>query len=152
MMNRLTNGAITLAFLGIGGFGTAIATAQDEDEIYPPDESVVAERCVALNRLRSTEVLNDRNILFHMRGKTVYRNVLPRRCPSLQNNRSFSYRTSMNRLCDNDLITVLMDAGLSQMPGPTCTLGKFYPVTEAEVEALRNEIEKVEELGLKEPE
>jgi len=151
-MNRSIRGAVILAMLGFGASVPGIALAQDDDEIYPPDESVVAERCVSLARLRSTEVLNDRNILFHMRGKKIYRNVLPRRCPTLQSNRSFSYRATINRLCDNDLITVLMDGGLSQMPGATCPLGKFYPVTEAEVEALRNEIETVEELGLEEPE
>ena len=148
MNRRLTTTAAVACLF----FGAAQAQAQDDDdEIYAPDESVASERCISLSRLRNTEVVNERNILFHMRGNKTYRNVLPRRCPSLRDNRSFSYRANMNRLCDNDLVTVLMDGGVGQMRGPSCGLGKFYLISEVEADALRNEAEKVEELGLEEP-
>lgn len=56
----------------------------------------------------------------------------------------------MHRHCDSDTITVLPAGGLSGMKGPTCSPGLFYPRSAAEVEALRLEAERVEELGLNE--
>lgn len=138
-----------LASVGLAVFLSANALAQD-DEIYPVDESVESERCVSLTRLKDTDILNERNILFILRGNKIYRNVLPRRCPSLRNNRAISYRPTLNRLCESDLITVLEDPGFGSMAGPSCVLGKFYLMTEAEADALREEMEKVEELGLDE--
>ena len=109
----------------------------------------MAERCISLSRIRDTDVLNERNILFRLRGNQIYRNVLPRRCPGLRRNQAFSYRANLNRLCDNDFI-MLIEPGMNQMTGPSCALGKFYLMTEAEADALREEMEKVEELGLDE--
>lgn len=142
-MNRSSPFILALALMLSAG-----SQAAAQDEVYPDDESVAAERCVNLGRVRNTEVLNDRNILFYMRGNKIYRNVLARRCPSLKENRTFAYRATINRLCDNDVIEVIIAPGMGQMGGPICTLGKFYLVSEEEAEALRKESEAVEELGL----
>ena len=125
--------------------GTACA---DEILIDGPDESHPSEKCVSVSRIDTTRVLDDRNVLFFMRGGKIYRNFLPRRCPGLSRRDAFSYRTSSSRLCDVDTITLLQLAGSGFIPGPSCGLGKFYPVTEQEAEALEGEVERARELGL----
>ena len=42
------------------------------------------ERCVSLHRIRSTDVIDDQNILFNMKGGKIYRNHLPRKCHGLK--------------------------------------------------------------------
>jgi len=145
-MKKLT----CLAAIGFGLFAgqAAVAQSEEEDLIYPPDESVPSENCVSLSFVRDTEVVDDRNILFYMRGDEIYRNVLPHRCPGLERREAFMYRTTLNRLCSVDVITVLSPIGPGFMPGASCGLGKFYPVSEAEAEALKEEAERVRELGL----
>ena len=63
-----------------------------------PDEAE-AERCVDLRSIDRTDVVDDYNILFYMRNGDVYVNHLPRRCPGLRRERTFSYRTTLSRLC-----------------------------------------------------
>jgi len=113
--------------------GSAAAHADDLDRT-PRD-------CVILSDIRQTVVIDDRTILFYMRGgkKAVYRNYLPHECPHLGREGRFSYRTPINRLCNVDLITVLEQFGPQLGPGFTCRLGDFYPVTYDEAEIMRKE-------------
>ena len=122
-------------FTAIGAL-TVLAVAASHVSAQDLDEDV-AERCLPLNRISRTEVLDDYNILFYMRGKQIYLNRLPNRCIGLKNERTFLYRTTMNRLCDLDIITVIYNNGFGFTPGASCGLGRFYPVTEADVEALK---------------
>lgn len=118
--------------------GAAILLALSTTSALADDvDDAEAERCVLINRIDQTHVIDDQRILFYMRGKDVYLNLLPRRCSGLGFERSFSYRTSQSRLCDLDSITVLRSSGgLSR--GMTCGLGKFHPLTEEDADALRN--------------
>ena len=126
----------------------ATAPRQAEDVIYPVDESVPTEDCVNINRIARTEIIDARNILFHMRGGDIYRNVLPRRCPGLDDGDPISYQPRTGQLCDIDTITVLTQTGVGFMQGPSCRLGKYYLINEAEAEAIREESERAEELDL----
>ena len=119
-----------------------------DEFVYPPDENVPSERCISLSALRSTEIIDDRNVLFYMHGDLIYRNVLPRRCFGLQRNDAFSYRTNVRQLCSVDVITVLQQFGGGLDEGATCPLGPFYPVNEAEVDAIKLEAERIRELRL----
>ena len=93
-------------------------------------------------------MLDDHNILFYMRGGDIYRNYLSNRCAGLSRREAFMYRTTSSQLCDIDLITVLMPGGAGFFPGPSCGLGKFYPVTETEVEGLKEQLERAKRLAL----
>jgi hypothetical protein len=120
---------------------------EDEDTIYPDDESVPSEKCIRPKMIESTVALDRRNILFYMRGNRVYRNVLPKDCNPLRRYSAISYDSTYGRICDNDHIRVL-SAGIGS--GWRCGLGKFYPLTQQEYDALMREVLITEELDLEE--
>src|SRR5262249_19543259 len=86
--------------------------------------------------------VDDQNVLFFMRDRSVYRNHLPRKCPGLEREDRFSYTLQgTRRLCSIDTITVLEDSpfgpGVSGLrDGFTCRLGEFVPLSPEEVEDL----------------
>jgi len=101
-----------------------------------PDDG--GERCIDTRRISSTDVVDAHNILFYMRGGVIYRNTLPHKCTALARENRFSYRTTISRLCDIDMITVLYDFGSGLSQGPSCGLGRFYPISKDEAQALKN--------------
>ena len=123
-------------FAAIGFFLAALLpfTAVAADEV-DDEESL---RCIRVNSIRSTEIVDDLNILFHMRGGKIYSNRLPRRCNGLKTEGRFSYKTTSSQLCDIDGITVLYNHGVGITPGVSCRLGRFVPISEDEAEYLKN--------------
>lgn len=83
--------------------------------------------CIDLIRIDRSEVVDDQTILFHMKGGKVWKNTLPYKCPRLGFEKAFSHKTSINRLCSIDVITVLDTS--ARMPGASCGLGKFEAYT-----------------------
>ena len=79
-----------------------------------------------------------------MRGKRLFLNKLPHRCPSLAFEDTFTYSTSTSQLCNVDIITVLRSTGSSFFPGPSCGLGKFIPVTKDEVKEIKANIKQAQ--------
>ncbi|HET7132488.1 MAG TPA: hypothetical protein VFJ95_09580 [Gammaproteobacteria bacterium] len=117
----------------LAAFGTAalcvpvLAGADDEKEF---DRSPVD--CISVSRIDKTDIIDDQTILFFMRGKRIYRNYLPSKCPGLEVEDRFGYRTVTSRLCRVDMINVLPRIGF-----PTaCRLGEFTPISAEEVEEL----------------
>jgi len=104
----------------------------DLDEVM--DESL--RRCINTRIIRSTKIMDDLNILFYTRGKTVYHNRLPRQCNGLSRERRFSYHTSSGSLCNLDMIQVLYSFGSSLEEGNACRLGYFRELTKEDAEAL----------------
>jgi hypothetical protein len=92
--------------------------------------------CIGLPRIDRTEVIDDRNIAYFLKGGDIYLNRLPRSCARLDDVRRFSYRVSMNQICNTDTITVLDNAGPGLIQGATCRLGMFVPTDEEALEAL----------------
>jgi hypothetical protein len=72
-------------------------------------------------------IIDNRSIEFQLTGGESYINVLPRRCAGLRPGRPFMYRTSISRLCDLDIITLLDSGGFGFRPMGSCGLGRFYP-------------------------
>ena len=112
----------------------ALADRHTEEE-GPLPEGV--ENCLRLNSVDSIEILDEQHVLFYMRGGQIYNNHLARTCPGLRRNDTIMYRTTLNQLCSIDTFTVLERLGGGFMPGATCSLGKFYPTTRDEVDALK---------------
>jgi hypothetical protein len=114
----------TLAALSLGA--TAGMSAKKE----PVPVRAVGEpvNCVSLTQIRSTRIIDNSTIDFKMAGGKTYRNSLPNSCPGLKYEDRFSYRTSLNQLCNVDIVRVLHDYGGRLQEGAGCGLGKFQPV------------------------
>ena len=138
---------ILAAALSLLALAPATATlAQDDGDV---DEG--GERCIDTRRISNTRIVDKQNILFYMRGGVIYHNELPRACMGLRNGKTISYRTSLSRLCSNDLITLLDNFGMGMSRGPSCAIGKFRPVSKEEAEAIRQGPEAVIEPEAIEP-
>ena len=97
---------IALACLLSLTFGMT-AVAQDDAADIEAAAAAIAddidrdgERCISVTRLRSTHVLDDRTLLFYMRGGDIYLNVLRYECRGLKIQNRFSYKVTANRLFD----------------------------------------------------
>jgi hypothetical protein len=119
----------TLAVLMLGA--TSGMTAKKE----PAPVRAVGQpvNCVTLTNIRSTKVVDNSTIDFKMTGGKIYRNSLPYSCPGLKFEDRFSYKTSLNQLCNVDIVRVLHDYGGRLTEGAGCGLGKFQPVEKISV-------------------
>ncbi len=117
--------------------------AEEEDEYF---DDIVPEDCIVSRSIKDTDIVDDKTILFNMRGGKIYRNNLDHKCRGLKREESFMYETKTGRLCDIDVIKVLDDfSGVTtngirpQIVGPSCFLGKFYPISKEAAEILTRE-------------
>lgn len=125
---------ISLMSLVIGlAMATLPALAQDEE----PTVDDGTTRCISIRSIRSTDIIDDRNVLFYMRGNVVYHNILSRRCPGLAREDRFSYKPSSGRLCDIDSINVLYRDARGMRTGAACGLGRFIKITREDAKALK---------------
>ena len=132
-MRTATKRAV-IASLMAGFLATANAEEGDEEELDP---QFAPEDCVSIPRIRDTDIIDDRTILFEMKGGQIYRNTLPRKCPGLRRSDAFMYKTRLSQLCAIDTISVLNRLGGGFTRGPSCGLGKFYPISEDEAIRLK---------------
>jgi hypothetical protein len=122
------------------------AASLDQANGASPDRADAAtlkqapERCIPLNRVDRTEVIDDRTLIFHMRNRAMYLNHLDRECPGLKREERFMYSPTSNRLCNIDTVTVLENWGFGLTRGFTCTLGNFHPISEADLAELQRGI------------
>ena len=95
------------------------------------------EDCLLLNRVARNVAVNDRQVVFFIKGGKTYLNVLDVSCPALKAGDSrliFHYRTvsaKVTRICDYDGFTVE-----KQTSRVGCSLGEFIPITAEEAAAL----------------
>ena len=125
-----------------------------------PDENGTSAATACLNRadIRSTKILDDRNVLFTTRSQNTYSNQLAHQCPGMRRNSAMSFTYGNNgKLCSGSTFTVLLRTGASTntvpytnpltnehfslqgpafVTGPTCQLGMFGPISGDEVKAL----------------
>ncbi len=136
----------------------AICTVGQAGLAFADDDARVATACLRRADIRTTKILDDRNVLFITRDRTTYSNQLARQCPGMRRNSAMSFTYADNgKLCVGSTFTVLYRTGAStnttpytnpvtnehialQGPpfvvGPTCQLGMFGPVSEDEVKVL----------------
>jgi hypothetical protein len=112
--------------------------AQEEEPVSDP----MARECVDLRQVRRTEVVDDRNILFYMRGNLVYHNILPRQCGGLAREDRFSYRVAASRLCRMDDIRVLYNDPNGLREGNHCGLGLFHEITKEDAKAFKEDLQR----------
>jgi len=130
--------------------GSAVAVEEKE-------EAKTAAACLRRTEIKSTKVLDARNVLVTMRDRSTYRSQLAKQCPGLRRGSAMSLTYSDNKLCAGSTFTVLMRAGASTnstsvtvpgsnehlsvpgpafVPGAVCQLGIFTPISEDEINAL----------------
>ena len=95
-----------------------------------------ARACINASVIRNTRVLDDSNILFYVRGSSIYHNIMPKRCIGLSREGRFSYHRTTSSLCSNDTIRVLSGSASGMREGRSCRLGYFYKVTEEDIAML----------------
>lgn len=113
--------------------------AQDDEALDRTPQS-----CVSVARIRDTDIIDDRTIIFHMRGGRVYRNFLDRECHDLEREGRFAYQARGGRLCKIDTITVLTGFSGFSPPGMTCQLGEFHPITKEEADLSQFEADEAD--------
>ena len=114
-------------------------SADSSDQSAAEDAKIVlaTQNCVRRSMIDTTRIIDDRTILFYMRGPNIFLNKLPRRCSGLKISGTFGYDTRTNELCNVDIIAVMQDFGGQIRPGVRCGLGKFQPVTEEQVALIK---------------
>ncbi len=110
------------------------AHAQDASAI---DESIP---CIKKSNIWSVDIVDNKNIVFQTGVNNYYLNTLPYACNGLRLNDSLSYQSSVNELCNVDVITVLDTAGPGFQSGPSCGLGKFDPINKDEIKSLKESL------------
>ncbi len=120
----------------------------DIDEILSyeldPLEYGEAKDCLSDTEYRSYRALGNRHLLFKGRQGKLWVNVLRGRCFGLDDNSVFVIKPGQaGRLCDMDRFNALNPPEpLSRADtAPTCALGEFRPVTEAQVEEIENRLQ-----------
>jgi len=106
----------------IPGFGADMANSPLVHAEEAGSETSVS--CISISRIRNIEVVDDQTILFHMAGNKTWVNRLPFPLHGLKFEGGIHYETSLTRLCDKDIITVI------RRPGTTGPLGLFTPYSE----------------------
>jgi hypothetical protein len=114
-----------------------LASAQDGQDDDEEFFDRTPERCISTNRIRDTEILDDETVLFYLRGRRAYINMLDYTCNGLASAGRFAMEVRSGRLCSVDTITVIYVS--SRIPGMTCRLGEFYPIPWEEAELLKLE-------------
>jgi hypothetical protein len=131
--NGLQSSGFALAVALLGSVAGPAVQAQEELDRTPVN-------CLTVGRIDRDVAINDRIILFYVKGGAIYRNDLPGSCTILQlgeTRLTYLYRTQTARLtqvCDVDMITVDTPANRRN----TCELGKFTPITAEEAELYRS--------------
>lgn len=120
----------------------ALAGTAAQAQAPAPAEAPAAKTtdCLDLNRIDRTEIIDNKTIVFHMNGRTKWRNDLAYSCPQLKFEDRFLFKTSINRICSVDTITVLSTIGGGFMQGPSCGLGTFTQIDDAGYKAMKDKI------------
>ena len=143
MARSVSSAFLALMFLLSGAAVLAQEGAAETEAVGETEEDLTfdreGERCISTRAIRDTQIIDDRTILFRMRGGDVYVNNLTNTCRGLRRERRFSYRPTAGRLCDVDTIRVIESFGGVIQEGIACGLGSFYPITGEESEPLKAE-------------
>eukprot|EP01012_Entosiphon_sulcatum_P046887 TRINITY_DN63288_c0_g1_i1.p2 TRINITY_DN63288_c0_g1~~TRINITY_DN63288_c0_g1_i1.p2 ORF type:complete len:131 (+),score=28.00 TRINITY_DN63288_c0_g1_i1:21-413(+) len=89
------------------------------------------QRCIRLQYINQTPVIDDKTILVEMKGGGFKRIDLLNKCSGLKIQGGFSHSTSTNDLCVTDPLRVL------EPIGSTCLIDKIVTIDAAEAKELR---------------
>lgn len=81
------------------------------------------ETCIRTPDIKTSRILNDRQILFEMAGGEAWLNE-PKNCPALSKSLALAYDATTGQLCTTTIVT-LIDPGSSVESRGACGLEKF---------------------------
>lgn len=89
-----------------------------------------AQSCLAQRQIDTVKPVNDRTVLFVMRGGRTFRNELPVSCPAwARGDTGYTHISSQDQLCRGEVVQLFERGGGFQYGG--CILGKFTPIATA---------------------
>ncbi len=113
----------------------------------PLDAAEYGENQRCLSNYRHVRILDDQTLVFEGRGKKLWLNQLPMRCPGLHRGSVLQVRKdfAIERICKMDTVTVsdwfdwpwYRRSPWRWTSGVRCSLGEFQPVTKLQVQALK---------------
>ncbi len=110
-------------------------------EPLDPSEYGEAKRCLAGHEYRDFAIIDDRRIVFKGPGSRLWLNELRARCPDLRRADALAFRshTMSERICELDSFVAAewMGSLSGRSPRMRCTLGSFQPISEPQLQALR---------------
>lgn len=121
-MLKLIIPAVVLTFAA----GVAYADSRAERQQLALQGKAIGapQSCVTTRQIEDINAISDRVVLFHLKNGRTYRNDLPNACPqATRSGTSFSYRTTVSRLCAVDVLQIAEPASGFAYGG--CPLGKF---------------------------
>lgn len=101
---------------GVSAVGGAVAE-------YDTTGDVVS--CIPLKQVRVSDAIADDAIIFTLNNGDVYLNKLRGTCIGLARNDRFSLKTTQNKICRGDILTVSNPVGVDM---GSCGLGDFEAV------------------------
>jgi hypothetical protein len=142
-MTRTIHPRLTLVIGAVLLAATAGTRAQAQGEAQPaaaeaPEIDRTPEDCVVADRISKNVAINDRQVVFFMRGGTYFRNDLDTACATLTAGETRLVLAFQNtgsaklaRVCETNAFSVER-----QTSRIGCGLGRFHPITAEEAAAL----------------
>lgn len=135
--NSLLNASSLLCTLLLCTLASTVSWAESASSDAADAAPKSVQPCISLRKLDHIEILDNQRLVFHLQGKSLYLNELPRRCSGLHKNATIVYKTSLPQLCDLDNISVLRSTDTRFNEGPLCPLGPFTAIDEQQLKALK---------------
>lgn len=141
--------------LGLGGCATSALEEQKRQEMEADIDEILSQEldpaevgepkpCLSDIEYRNYRALGKRHLLFEGRQGLLWVNVLRSRCVNLSRDSIFVMKPQMGgRLCELDRFQAVdsMSSLSNAAMAPSCVLGEFRPITEAQVEEIENRLE-----------
>jgi hypothetical protein len=148
-MSVKTNIGLLACLIGVS-FGGGPAAAQEGAQ------ASAAPACLARPAVRRMQIVDATTVLFFMRDKTAFKNSLTRQCPGLRRDSQLSFTAADRQVCSGTNFQVMLRVGSGSnsesvllpggatmsvprpdmIAGPTCALGEFSAISEADASAL----------------
>ena len=94
------------------------------------------ERCITVRSIRSTDVLDERHIVFELPSKKYYLVRFEHQCHRLRRDGAIAYEPRGTQLCRLDYVRAIDNLSTGDV-GPPCSIPGFYEVSIEQVALLK---------------
>lgn len=94
------------------------------------------ERCIQVRSIRSSDVLDDRHVVFELSSNRYYLVQFQHQCHQLRRNVTIAYEPRGSQLCRLDSLHAVNGMRPGTL-GPPCSIPGFHPVTAEQVALLK---------------